>query len=40
MPIPPPTVDPTLDLFAEIHRLRREKKALILAHYYQDPDIQ
>ena len=33
-------VDPTLDLFAEIDRLRAEKKALILAHYYQDPDIQ
>ncbi len=34
------SIDPTLDLFAEIDRLREEKKALILAHYYQDPDIQ
>ena len=33
-------VDPRLDLFAEIDRLRRERKAVILAHYYQDPDIQ
>lgn len=35
-----PHVDPRLDLFAEIDRLRRERKAVILAHYYQDPDIQ
>ena len=34
------SIDPTLDLFAEIGRLRHEKKAIILAHYYQDPDIQ
>ncbi len=33
-------IDPTLDLFEEIDRLRSERKALILAHYYQDPDIQ
>jgi quinolinate synthase len=33
-------IDPGLDLFAAIDRLRRERKALILAHYYQDPDIQ
>lgn len=30
----------TLDLEAEIHRLRREKNAIILAHYYQDGEIQ
>ena len=40
MPSVFPAVDPQLDLFAEIDRLRRERKALILAHYYQDPDIQ
>lgn len=33
-------LDPTLDLEAEIDRLRQEKNAVILAHYYQDPDIQ
>ena len=32
--------DPTLDLFAEIERLKREKNAILLAHYYQEPDIQ
>ena len=34
------TIDPSLDLVAEIHRLRTERKAVILAHYYQDPEIQ
>jgi len=33
-------IDPTIDLFEEIDRLREERKAVILAHYYQDPDIQ
>jgi len=33
-------VDPTLDLFEEIERLKREKNAIILAHYYQEADIQ
>src|SRR5690606_29356922 len=29
-----------LDLRAEIERLRKERNAVILAHYYQTPDIQ
>lgn len=33
-------VDPTLDLFEEIKRLKKEKNAILLAHYYQDGDIQ
>src|ERR1041385_3601505 len=33
-------LDPTLDLFAEIERLKKQKKAILLAHYYQEADIQ
>jgi len=36
----PPPISPALDLFAEVERLKRELNAVILAHYYQDSDIQ
>ncbi len=34
------TIDPSLDVFEEIERLKVEKNAVLLAHYYQEPAIQ
>jgi len=33
-------IDPSLDLFEEIEKLKKEKNAIVLAHYYQESDIQ
>ena len=33
-------IDPSLDLFKEIQHLKKTKNAIILAHYYQNADIQ
>jgi quinolinate synthase len=33
-------VDPSLDLPAEISRLKKERDAVVLAHYYQESEIQ
>jgi quinolinate synthase len=33
-------IDPTLDLEAEIQRLKKEMNAVVLAHYYQEPEVQ
>ncbi len=33
-------IDPSLDIFSEIGRLRSEMNAVILAHYYQESEIQ
>lgn len=33
-------IDPTLDLESEIKRLKKDMNAVILAHYYQEPEIQ
>ena len=33
-------IDSSIDLFSEIKNLKQKKNAIILAHYYQEPDIQ
>ncbi|MGE5276190.1 MAG: quinolinate synthase NadA [Acidobacteriota bacterium] len=42
LPAPPDlaSIDPTLDLAEEIRRLKRQKNAVLLAHYYQEEEIQ
>src|SRR5512133_2596491 len=35
-----PVIDPRLDLEAEIVRLKKERNAVLLAHYYQMSEIQ
>jgi quinolinate synthase len=41
-PAPPDlaSIDPSLDLSAEIRTLKRQKNAVLLAHYYQEEEIQ
>ncbi|HMQ22354.1 MAG TPA: quinolinate synthase NadA, partial [Planctomycetota bacterium] len=38
--LPDSWFDPSLDLFEEIEKLKKERKAVVLAHYYQEADLQ
>ncbi|MBI3736502.1 quinolinate synthase NadA [Candidatus Sumerlaeota bacterium] len=38
--LPEAALDPKLDLFEEIAALKKRLNAVLLAHYYQEPDIQ
>jgi quinolinate synthase len=38
--MPHDSIDPRLDLTEEILRLKRERNAVLLAHYYQDGEVQ
>lgn len=40
MSITDQAIAPALDLLEEIDYLKRDREAVILAHYYQDPDVQ
>jgi quinolinate synthase len=40
IPLHPRQTMPKVELLAEINRLRKERNAVILAHYYQDSEIQ
>ena len=42
VPAPPDlaSIDPSLDLAEEIRRLKKQKNVVLLAHYYQEEDIQ
>src|SRR5271169_7117512 len=33
-------IDPSLDLEAEVAKLKKERNAVLLAHYYQDSEVQ
>jgi quinolinate synthase len=38
--MPPTPIDPSLDLDQEIVRLKKERNAIVLAHFYQESEIQ